>query len=96
MRLLFNSATGGGLGAVVGLTDDDIIDGFGDVDSYAIGNDFEDQTLDGAPTAIETAGLDTSTSTGRQVRFDVFTKLPESTAPGFYETDYEIQLGEEI
>ena len=89
MRVLFNSVTANGLGAVVGLTDSDIEDGFGDVDSYAIGNDYTDQS----PSVIDISGLDTSSvRDGRQVQFDVYTKLPVTTVPGFYTTTYGIQV----
>ena len=89
MRVLFNSVTANGLGAVVGLTDSDIEDGFGDVDSYAIGNDYTDQT----PDVIDISGLDTgNVRDGRQVQFDVYTKLPVTTVPGFYTTTYGIQV----
>src|SRR3989338_3362749 len=89
MQVLFNSVTANGLGAVVGLTDTDIEDGFGDVDSYAIGNDYSDQD----PDVIDISGLDTNTvRAGRQVQFDVYTKLPVGTAPGFYTTTYGIQV----
>ena len=42
---------------------------------------------------IETGILDTGSAPGRQVRFDVFTKIPVDTVPGAYEADYELQLG---
>ncbi|OGM97351.1 MAG: hypothetical protein A2735_03205 [Candidatus Yanofskybacteria bacterium RIFCSPHIGHO2_01_FULL_41_21] len=90
MRVLFNSITGGGLGSIVGsLTESDIVNGFGDVDSYEIGNDFTDQL----PSGIETGTLDTGSASGRQIRFDVFTKIPTDTVAGAYEADYTLQLG---
>ncbi|MEX0917520.1 MAG: Ig-like domain-containing protein, partial [Candidatus Paceibacterota bacterium] len=94
MRLLFNSATGGGF-SIAGITDEIIESGTGDVKSYEVGREYTDQVLGEVIEApIDTAGLDTDTSaSGRQIQFDVFTKLPEGTAPGFYETDYNLRLG---
>ena len=90
-RLLFNIA-GGGIGAGVGLTNDDIEDGYGTVQSYALGNDYDDQTLGGVPSAVNISGVDNSTAAGRQVQFDVFTKIATTTAPGFYTTTYGIKV----
>jgi len=87
MRLLFNTTTGNGLGSVVGLTDADIVSGVGPISSFALGNAYTDQT----PGAINISALDTSTDPGRQIKFDVYTKLPVSTAPGFYETVFGIK-----
>ncbi len=87
MRLLFNTDTGNGLGSIVGLTDADIISGVGPIASFAIGNEYTDQT----PGAIDISALDISTDSGRQIKFDVYTKLPITTAPGFYTTVYGIQ-----
>jgi len=87
MRLLFNTSTGNGLGSIVGLTDDDIVNGIAPISSFAIGNEYTDQT----PGVINIAGIDISTDPGRQIKFDVFTKLPVTTAPGFYETVYGIE-----
>ncbi|MDP2647928.1 MAG: hypothetical protein Q8P35_01655, partial [Candidatus Yanofskybacteria bacterium] len=97
MRVLFNTVTGGDLPVRVGgLTEDDIIDGFSGVVSFEIGNSFNDQKVNGTSTAMNTAGLDTNLSaSGRQIRFHIFTKIPEGTATGFYETGYEIRLGNE-
>ncbi len=98
MRLLFNTSTGNGLGSIVGLTDADIIAGVGPIHSFAIGNQYEDQTLliggVPTPTAIDLDTLDISTDLGRQIKFDVFTKLPlpPTTVPGFYTTTYGIQV----
>ena len=87
MRLLFNTDTGNGLGSIVGLTDADIVSGVGPIASFAIGNEYADQT----PGAIDISALDISTDSGRQIKFDVYTKLPITTAPGFYETEFGIQ-----
>ena len=85
-RLLINEA--GGIVAGVGLTDSDIENGFGTVVSYALGNTYEAQI----PSVINISGIDNSpTTAGRQVQFDVFTKLPLDTMPGFYQTNYGIQ-----
>lgn len=86
MRALFNTTDGSGMGATVGLTNADIISGFGDISSYEIGNDYTDQT-----TAMDITGMDTSTADGRQVQFDVFTKLPIGTVDGAYTTTYGIK-----
>ncbi len=95
MQLLFNTSTGNGLGSIVGLTDADIIAGVGPIKSYEIGNNYADQKLliGGVltPTAININTLDISTDPGQQIKFDVFTKLPITTAAGFYETTYGIQ-----
>lgn len=87
MRLLFNSSTGNGLGSIVGLTDADIVAGVGPIHSFTLGNAYGDQT----PGPVDISGLDISTDPGRQIKFDVFTRLPVTTAPGFYETTYTIQ-----
>lgn len=76
-RLLLNA------GAGVGLTEGDINGG------YSLGNDYEDQTLGGEATAIDVSAVDTNLDReGRQVQFDVFVRLSEGTAPGFYTTEY--------
>jgi len=91
-RLLFNSDTGNGLGSLVGsVTEADITDGFGTIKSYEIGNNLSDQKLNGTAQAIGISGLDTSTDPGRQVQFDVYTKLPLTTPTGFYTTSYYMQ-----
>ena len=92
MRLLFNTATGNGLGSSVGtIPETDIVNGFGTVESYEIGNDYGDQTLGGTAQAIDISSLDTNTRAGRQIQFDVYTKLPSGTPAGFYETEYGIE-----
>jgi len=90
-RLLFNTA-GGGIGAGVGLTNSDIENGFGSVISCALGNNYIDQTCGGSPSAINVSGIDNSTAPGRQIQFDVFTKIPTTTAPGFYTTTYGVKV----
>jgi len=93
MRLLFNTATGNGLGSSVGsIPDSDIINGFGTVESYEIGNDYVDQKLGGVAQAINISGLDANTRAGRQIQFDVYTKLPLAIPAGFYETTYGIKV----
>ena len=79
-RVLFNTVTGGDIGSVIGeFTEANIIDGFGDVSSFEIGNAYADQTL-GA--MIITPTMDTNLALpGITLRFDVFTKLPVNTAP---------------
>ncbi len=94
MRVLFNHTTGGGLGSIVGsLSESDITGGFGNVDSYEIGSALADQKLGGIASGIETGILDTGSASGRQIQFDVFTKIPASTVAGAYEADYTLQLG---
>ncbi len=92
MRLLFNSSTGNGLGSIVGLTDTDIVAGVSPIKSYEIGNNYTDQKLNGVPTAININGLDISTNPGRQIKFDVFTKIPAGTTAGFYDTKFDIKV----
>jgi len=89
MRLLINEAGG----MISGVGSEEIIErGSGDVKSYALGNEFTDQTLGGVPTSIDISDIDNDTSTaGRQVQFDVFTKIPPVTIPGFYGTNYWIE-----
>jgi len=92
MRLLFNTATGNGPGSSVGsIPETDIENGFGNVDSYEIGNSYIDQKLGNTAQAIDISGVDTSTRAGRQIQFDVYTKLPTNTPIGFYETTYGIK-----
>ncbi|TRZ52542.1 hypothetical protein D4S03_03265 [bacterium] len=88
-RVLFNTVTGGGIGGIVGLTEDNIVNGIGTaVKSYAIGNVPGDQT----PDAINLTGIDNSTSAaGRQIQFDAFTRIPIATVPGYYTTTYGIE-----
>jgi len=87
-RLLFNSA-GGGIGAGVGLTNEDIENGFGSVNSYSLGNEYSDQV----PPFVDTTGIDNNLSApGRQIQFDVFFKIPTDTTPGFYTTTYGVQI----
>ena len=87
-RLLFNSA-GGGIGAGVGLTNSNIENGYGTVSSYSLGNEYLDQV----PLFVDTTGIDNNLSTpGRQIQFDVFTKIPTDTAPGFYTTSYGVNI----
>lgn len=93
MRILFNRETGTGIGTTVGgITEDNIVNGFGDVDSYEIGNAYTDQKLNDISTAVDITDLDTSTADGRQVQFDVFTKIPSGTVAGFYDTTYDIEI----
>jgi hypothetical protein len=76
VRLLLNA------GAGVGLTEADIEKGF------SLGNDYNNQT----PGPVDISGTDNNPDrAGRQVQFDVFVKLPETTAPGFYTTNFGIQ-----
>jgi len=75
-RLLLNA------GAGVGLTEADIEAGF------SLGNEYEDQT----PGPVDIGAVDINPDrAGRQVQFDIFVKLPEDTAPGFYTTDFVIR-----
>jgi len=75
-RLLLNA------GAGVGLTEADIEAGL------SLGNNYSDQT----PGPVDISGVDTNPDrAGRQVQFDVFVKLPGTTAPGFYTTTFGIQ-----
>jgi len=94
MRLLFNTSTGAGLGSSVGtIPETDITNGIGDVKSYEIGNNYSDQKLGGTTQAIDISGLDTNNiKSGKQVQFDVYTKLPLLTPAGFYKTNYGIQI----
>ncbi len=90
MRLLINQAGG----IVAGVGSESIIEnGSGNIKSYALGNAYADQTLLGVPTPIDISAidLDNDLSNGRQIQFDVFTKIPVGTAPGFYSTGYGIQ-----
>ncbi len=92
VRLLINQAGG----IVAGVGSEAVIEsGSGDIKSYGLGNAFEDQTLGVTPnTPIDISGIDDNDSSdptvGRQVQFDVFTKIPLGTPAGFYSTDYEI------
>ena len=88
MRLLFNTETGNGLGSVVGLAESDIVNGVGTIGSFVIGKDYSDQD----PDVIDISSFDISTDPGRQIKFDVFTKIPVDTASGFYTTDYGIKV----
>lgn|GEM_PF-5199774 len=88
MRLLINQA--GGMIAGVG-SEALIENGSGDIKSYSLGNAYTDQNLDNVATPIDISGIDLDTSAvGRQIQFDVFTKVPIGTASGFYTTNYII------
>ncbi|MBI2096527.1 MAG: tandem-95 repeat protein [Candidatus Taylorbacteria bacterium] len=89
-RLLINEK--GGAAAGVGITDELIVSGSGTIKSYALGSAYENQTLNGTTTAINLTEVDNNPDkAGRQVQFDVFTKLPPETVSGFYTTEFGIR-----
>lgn len=98
-RLLFNTA-GGDIGAGVGGFNNTIIEnGYDTVQSYILGNSYDDQKLnpEGGNAAINISGVDDKpTVDGRQIQFDVFTKVPLNTNSGFYSTSYGIKVVNQI
>jgi len=89
MRVLFDTATGNGIDSLslVGFEEANITGtDLGSLHSYAIGNEYSDKL----PAVIPIGMLDISTDPGKQIEFEVFTKLPEGTAAGLYSTSYGI------
>lgn len=84
-RLLINESNGEG--GCAGCTDEQIVTGIGPLKSYGLGNEYAAQVL----SAADISAIDrNSTTAGRQVEFDVFTKLPIDVVSGFYSTTYGI------
>ena len=89
MRVLFDTATGNGIDSLslVGFEEANITGtDLGSLHSYAIGNEYSDKL----PAVIPIGMLDISTDPGKQIEFEVFTKLPEWTAAGLYSASYGI------
>jgi len=92
MRMLIDESTGSEIAPMGGFTEDIIVNGSGSIKSYALGNNYADQTLLGVPnTPANITGLDRNGSlSGRQITFYIFTKIPAATPDGLYNTTYGI------